>query len=123
MPRIAAFAALSCLVLALCLAGFGDAAQPRAPDAPVITPAGGTYSLNARVRVGIRGEPGSRIVYTLDGSYPEYGTGIRCESNVVFFDLPPGDVTVQAAAFKSGLPRSAVRRADFVRVDDRGRKG
>ena len=100
-------------------AGMGDAAQQRRPDAPGITPSGGTYPLNAKVRVSIRGEPGSQIVYTLDGQIPEYNNGIRSESNVVFFDLPPGDVTVKAASFRTGMPKSQVRRADFKRCDDR----
>lgn len=104
----------------LLAAGAGNAAQSRQPDAPIITPAGGPHSLNARVRVSIRGEPGSRIVYTLDGDNPDYNHGIRCDSNVVFFDLPSGDVTVKAVAVKPGLPKSVIRRADFVRVDDRG---
>ena len=113
---------LACLLAALWLGGQGSAAQSRRPDAPIITPAGGTYSLNAKVRVSIRGESGTCIVYTLNGDNPDHNSGIRAESNTIFFDLPPGDVTVKAAAIRPGLPKSVIRRAVFVRVDDRAVK-
>lgn len=106
---------LSLFFLALAVAGAASAGQSRRPASPVITPSGGTYGLNAQVRVAIRGEPGSRIIYTLDGENPGHNHGIRCEANVVFFVLPAGDVTVKAVAVRPGLPKSSIRRADFVR--------
>lgn len=103
------------IALATILFGMAAAGQSRRADSPIITPAGGTYGLNVKVRVSIRGEPGSRIIYTLDGQNPDHNCGIRTEANVVFFDLPPGDVTVKAAAVKPGFEKSIIRRADFVR--------
>ena len=82
---------------------------------PTITPSGGHYSLRATVRVAIRAEPGCRIIYTLDGTMPAENNGVRCDANAVFFDLPSGDVTVMAAAFRTGMGRSVVTRAVFTR--------
>lgn len=107
---------LTLFIVALpAVAGVAPAGQARRPDCPIITPSGGGYGLNAKVRVSIRGERGSRIIYTLDGENPDHNRGIRAESNVVFFDLPAGDVTVKAVAVMPGLPKSVIRRADFVR--------
>lgn len=102
--------------LIMLLAATAWAASPaRRPEPPIITPDGGHYDLNATVRVSIRAERGARIVYTLDGSPPEEHRGIKCESNAVFFDLPPGDVTVHAIAVRQGMPKSNARRAKFTR--------
>lgn len=111
--------ALLCLPLA---ASGAAAAEPKRPEAPSITPSGGEYDLNARVRVSIRGQPGTRIIYTLDGENPDQGRGIRAESNTIFFDLPPAsEVTVKAVAIRPGFATSHVRRAHFVRRDMRQR--
>lgn len=108
-------------VLALALAGAAAtaAAPRRTVEPPIINPTGGHYSLGATVRVAIRGESGSRIVYTLDDSMPEPHRGIRCDSNIVMFDLPPGDTVVHAIAVKPGLPPSKTRRAVFTRSGSR----
>lgn len=102
-------------VLAALVVGWSAAGQSKRPGSPIITPSGGAYGLNAQIRVSIRSEPGSIIVYTLDGENPDYNHGTRTEANTVFFYLPAGDVTVKAVAIKPGLPKSIIRRADFVR--------
>ena len=84
-------------------------------DAPTITPTGGHYGINVSVMVAIRGESGSRIVYTLDGSIPTPSWGIKCDHNLVSVELPPGDVTVRAIAVKPGLPPSRTAKAVFTR--------
>jgi hypothetical protein len=116
--RAAGFIALVLIAGAILSGGIGAAAVKR-PEPPVITPDGGSYGLNAVVRVSIRGEPGTRIVYTLDGSIPEEHRGIRTDSNLIFFDLPPGDVTVNAVAVAPGRGKSMARRAVFVRAGSR----
>ena len=104
----------------LALLGAGALAAPRKTvEPPIITPDGGHYGLNATVRVAIRGESGSRLVYTLDDTLPEPHRGIRCDSNLVSFDLPPGDVIIHAIAIKPGLPPSKTSRAAFTRSGSR----
>ncbi len=103
-------------MLPLCLAALAATAGEQTLAAPSITPTGGAYSLNAVVRVAIRSEPGTVVIYTLDDTSPEWNRGIRCDSNLASFDLPPGDVEVRAAAFRPGLPRSSVRVARFTRT-------
>lgn len=83
--------------------------------APVISPSGGHYDLNARVQVSIRAERGAEIVYTLNGDYPAPGRGTRIDGCLASFDLPPGDVTVMAIAVMPGLPSSPAARAEFIR--------
>lgn len=92
----------------------GEASRPSAPS---ITPDGGRYPPNAPIRVSIRSEPGSVVIYTLDDSDPGWSNGIRSESNLVFFDLPPGDVVVKATTHSPGRPLSQTRVARFFRGD------
>lgn len=106
---------LAIVLFALLTAAAVGAASTRRIDPPIITPDGGHYTLNAKVRVSIRGEAGTRLVYTLDGSMPEPHLGIRCESNVVFFDLPAGDVVVTAIAVRAGVGQSNAQRTVFTR--------
>ncbi len=109
---------LRALVL-LCLPLLWAAAPAAGADsrlsAPALTPCGGAYSLSAVVRVSIRSDPGTVVVYTLDGTNPAWNRGIKAESNLVFFDLPPGDVVVRAAALKPGVGRGPVSEAKFTR--------
>lgn len=102
----------------LLLAAAAAPVQPgetQRPAAPAITPDGGDYPQNAAIRISIRSDPGSVVIYTLDGSDPGWTNGIRSESNLVFFDLPPGDVIVKAAAHRPGQPLGLTRIAKFFR--------
>ena len=102
-------------IFILALLGLSAASAGERARTPIINPIGGEFPLNAEVTVSIRAEPGAIIVYTLDGGYPEHGRGIRTESHLITFTLPPGDVTVKAAAVKPGYAMSHTRIARFTR--------
>lgn len=104
---IACFALLALFAMS---ASAGEQAR-----APIINPVGGEYPLNQEITVTIRAEPGAVVIYTLDGSFPENGRGIRSESSLAVFILPPGDVTVKAVAVQPGRTMSHTRVARFTR--------
>ncbi len=97
--------------LSLAQAGEGQTLKP-----PIINPTGGAYAPNAPVTVSIRAEPGSTIIYSLDGSIPRPGKGIQVDHHLAFFDLPPGgEVRVRARAVRPGMQPGPVTEAIFTR--------
>lgn len=105
------------VVLAALLASpFAGAGEGPALKPPIINPTGGAYAPNAPVAVSIRAEPGSAIIYSLDGSIPRPGKGIQVDHHLAFFDLPPGgEVRVRARAVRPGMRPSPVTEAIFTR--------
>ncbi len=91
------------------------AGETRPLPAPVINPGGGNFPPNTTVRVSIRAERGAVVIYTLDGTMPDWNRGIRTESHLVFFTLPQGDVVVRAAAYRPNRGVGTVREACFTR--------
>lgn len=78
--------------------------------APVISPAGGTYSQNVKVDVTCATE-GAEIYYTTDGSMPSV-SGQTSKKYTVSFNAAPG-TTVKAFAVKDGMSDSIVAAAVF----------
>ncbi|MCC8180950.1 MAG: chitobiase/beta-hexosaminidase C-terminal domain-containing protein [Planctomycetes bacterium] len=101
-------------IMALCAAAFCRAGEGR-PDAPTINPVGGDYAANATIRISIRAKPGATIIYTTDDSLPTLSNGTQTDTNLVFINLPPGDVVVRAVAYRPGQQVSRVSVAEFYR--------
>lgn len=103
------------IVLALGVFCACCAAGESRPDAPAINPTGGRYAANASIRISIRAKPGATIIYTTDDSLPTLSNGVQTDSNLVFINLPPGDVVVRAVAHRPGQQVSRVAVAEFYR--------
>lgn len=97
------------------LAATSPAGERQTLRPPLISPRGGEYTLNEPVTVHIRSRPNTTLIYTLDGSIPTPGHGIRADHNAATFPLPPGDTTIRAIAVRKGFDPSPIAAAKFVR--------
>jgi hypothetical protein len=78
------------------------------PDAPVFTPAAGTYT-TAQVITLVSPTPGTTIRYTTDGSQPTDASPVSNGSVTV-----ETTTTVRAVAFRTGWSASAATTADYI---------
>ena len=115
MPLMRIYRVFFVAIVCVCLAAAAQAASQRQLRAPLISPDGGSFGLNQSVTVTLRSEAGSQIIYTLDGTIPSHGNGIRVERDRVSLLLPPGDTTIRAIAVRAGFDTSPTAKAVFTR--------